>query len=117
MKADGITPPIPPNPCPWLTDWLFEAGPTGAGAMGPVPLGWTEIADWARLTGQDLLPWEARVLRQLSADFAAEMVRAETAEAPAPWQSIEDMARNREAVARQISNTFRALAMAQARKG
>lgn len=119
MRAEGVVPSVPHNPCPWLTDWLFEAGPTGIGAMGPVPLGWQEIAEWARMTGRDLLPWEAQMLRRLSVDFAAEMIRAEAADCPPPWTADQDIVANKEIVARKVKNTFGALALAQqqARKG
>ena len=37
--------------------------------MGLTPLSFSEIAAWANLTGRDLTPWEAALLRRLSRAF------------------------------------------------
>lgn len=113
MKADKIEPDIPPNPMPHLTGWLFEIGPTSSNGMGPVPIGWQEIAAWQELTGNEINPWEARTLRKMSADFVSTMHDAKDKSFPPPFTSAEAIARNRDAVSRQIGIGFKALTMAK----
>lgn len=86
MKKDGITPRMPPNPMPHIMDRLVEIGMTEAAGMGVVPLSWREINEWQRATGVDLAPWEARLLRRLSAEYIAEGHRAELETCPPPWR-------------------------------
>jgi len=113
MKAAGIQPELPPNPLPYITEWLFEVGPTSPGGMGPTAIGWRDLQAWQTLTGVDLMPWEARILRRLSVDFLHEAQDATKPDHPAPW--ISETERNREAVSRKVGNAFKALALA--RKG
>lgn len=113
MKANGIIPALPPNPAPYLTDWLFEIGPTVPNGMGPGPIGWHDLTAWQALSGVDLLPWEAKLMRRLSHDFIAEMSAAKKMDCPDPWLPEEETAANREAVSRQIGNAFKAFAAAQ----
>lgn len=86
MRRNGIKhPPMPANPAPHFTDWLVEMGLSEAAGMGATPLTWKEIAAWCERTCVDLLPWEARLMRRLSADYLAESRRAEAAACPPPW--------------------------------
>lgn len=117
MKAAKITPQLPPNSVPYLTDWLFEIGPTVSGGMGPSPIGWRDMEAWQALTGVELLPWEAKLLRRLSYDFIAQMQDAKKMDCPDPWVPEQDTAANREAVSRQIGNAFKAMIISQKKKG
>jgi hypothetical protein len=45
--------------------------PAQSNGFGPLPLTFTEIAEWTRLTGQELLPWEVDCFRKLSAAYVA----------------------------------------------
>lgn len=87
MKADGITPPMPPNPLPQITGWLIEIGLSEAAGMGVVPLTWREIEAWTAQTGVELTPWQSRLIRRLSADYIGESRRAELETCPAPWRA------------------------------
>lgn len=87
MKRDGITPKMPPNPAPHIIARLIEIGITETTGMGPAPLTWREIAEWQRVTGVALPPWESRLLRQLSLAYIAEGRRAESETCPPPWRS------------------------------
>lgn len=89
MAARGEHIPIPPNPARYLTDWLFEIGPSVPGGMAPAPIGWRDITAWQDLTGVELLPWEARVLRRLSRDFVTASREARERNCPMPWSGIE----------------------------
>lgn len=115
LKAEKLEPDLPPNPMPHLTGWLFEIGPTGSNGMGPVPLSWQEIAAWEHLTGNELDAWEAKTLRALSAEFVSKMNEAKDPAMPAPYASPEAIARNRDAVGRQITHGFSALKLAKSR--
>lgn len=81
-----MTPAMPPNPAPHIIARLIELGITESNGMGPVPISWCEMAEWQRLTGVALDPWEARLLRQLSVAYIAESRRAESEACPAPWR-------------------------------
>ena len=83
-------PDMPPIECgEYLLQYLWEIGPTAAGAMAASPISHIEIAAWSMLVGIALQPWEARILRKLSREFAAELHRAEKMEAQAPWEPVD----------------------------
>lgn len=113
MKADKLTPSLPDNPAPYITDWLMEIGPLASTGMGPAPLGWAEIRAWQDSVGIELDPWEARTIRQLSKEFLTTMHEAKDPTFPAPFQSAQDIERNRGAVDRQLRNTFAAIRMSR----
>lgn len=48
--------------------WFCEiAGARTSNGFGANPISYGEIAAWASLTGQDVSPWEARLLRRVDA--------------------------------------------------
>ncbi|WP_239016837.1 phage tail assembly chaperone [Sphingomonas ginkgonis] len=87
LKKDKISPPMPPNPAPHLINRLIEIGIAETGGMGPSTLSWREIGEWQRLTGVELEPWEARLIRDLSAAYIAEGRLAEDHNCPPPWRA------------------------------
>ena len=89
----------------YLIDWLLEAGPDMPGAMGATPLSWTEIDAWARLTGREVAPWEAELLRHLSIAFVQQYQEAKAIDCPPPWlEKPTDITRDR--VSRQLAAAF-----------
>jgi hypothetical protein len=89
-EDDTYQPDMPPLECgAYLIAYLFEVGPVMSGGMGPVPLTHGELRCWQDNIGLQLQPWEARFLRRLSREYAAEMHRAEKADAPAPWEPTD----------------------------
>ena len=106
MEADGIVPMTPPLPedLPYI-EWLLEIGPTEAGGMGAVAIGWRTLQAWQDCTGILLAPWEARLLRRLSGDWLTENERARKPDCPAPW-SPEPTESSREVVARKMEQLF-----------
>jgi hypothetical protein len=68
------------------------------------------------LTGVDVLPWEARLIRRLSGEFLSQSHKAEKPDCPAPWADDAPLIANREAVSRKLAAEFKAMMMAQ-RKG
>lgn len=70
-----------------LASWLNAVGLSLSGAMGPVPITWSEVAAWASLTGVDPEPWEAEALVDASRAYVSTL--HESADKPAylaPWQ-------------------------------
>ncbi|WP_294353315.1 hypothetical protein [uncultured Sphingomonas sp.] len=90
LKQAKITPKMPPNPAPHIIDRLIEIGTTEAGGMGAVPISWREIVAWQEATWVRLAPWEARLLRRLSAAYLAESKLAESENRSAPWHTGPD---------------------------
>lgn len=91
MKAAKIEPPMPPNPAPYLTNWLFEIGPTMAVGMGEDRLSLRCIADELGAIGVKPLPWEIRLLRRLSGDFLTSRELAKRPDCPPPYGKIEEI--------------------------
>lgn len=79
MRAEGRDPVFPPNPVPFVTDWLLEIGPTKADGMSESSIDWQDMAAWSRLTSIDLTPWEARTLRRMSKAFVRQRKEARKA--------------------------------------
>lgn len=67
-----------------LVTYLFEVGPTINGA----PISHTDIAFWRRNTYTPLDAWEARTLRALSVEYAAESARATDPACPSPTEPV-----------------------------
>lgn len=87
LKRDGIEPKMPPNPMPHLVARLVEIGLVSGGGMGPAPLSWEALDAWQRMTRVALAPWEARLLRSLSAAHIVEASLADDETRPAPWHA------------------------------
>lgn len=116
MRKRGDHVPIPPNPAPYLTGWLFEIGPTVPGGMSPAPLGWLDMAAWQGISGVELLPWEASLIRQLSRVFVSASHDARKRDCPAPWTGIEtadDVERQRSTVDAKLKSIFGGLKPAE----
>jgi hypothetical protein len=107
MRGRGDAPLLPVNPAQYLTEWLFDVGPSSAGAMGEGILAYQDLAAWQSISGVSLLPWEARTLRRLSVEYLAERQKAEEQACPAPYSGeIDDVKVNRDRVAKQVDALF-----------
>lgn len=96
-------PPSPPNPAPYLTDWLFEIGPMTGGDV----IGWLDLTAWQRITGIELTPWEARLIRRLSGEYALECLAARKPDRLMPYSGARDeIAARREALAAKVAAMF-----------
>jgi hypothetical protein len=104
----GGEPDLPPidQEIMYLVGALFDAGPVSAGGMAIAPLTWTEIDAWQRCVGACFAPWEARLIRVLSAEYVNEYNAAAAHDAPMPWIP-ESTTERREKIARHIRNVFR----------
>lgn len=106
-KADGKEPELPElDAGEYLVSHLWDAGPVMHGAAGAVPLSQSEIRAWQDNTGNELQPWEVRLLRRLSADYISASKAAEKPNCPPPWQPTIE-AEQRQKVAKHIRNVLR----------
>jgi len=72
FEVPELTPPEPD--VPWLFahvwTWFWEiSGQRKKGMDGAEPIGWNEISDWSRLTGNELRPEELQMLIDMDAAF------------------------------------------------
>lgn len=111
ITAKGQQPSLPPaGPAAHLIGYLFEAGPTGPGAMGATVLSHVDIAAWQANTGTALQAWEAKALRRLSAEYLAAGHDANDHDCPPFWAPADAMAEQRDTVARSVRSIFGAMA-------
>ena len=109
-QDQGERPLRPPNPATYLTDWLFDVGPTMHAGMGETVITYGELAEWQRQMGLELDPWEAQLLRQLSGAYAAEAYHARKPERIAPYTGVpDDVVNNRDRVVVDIKAAFAGL--------
>lgn len=108
MKSASAAIHLPPNPAPYLTDWWQEIGPVSGGGMGEAPIGWQDIAAWERLTGIELEPWEARVIRRMSGAWLNERESARKPGCPPPYSETHEAVRDQ--VSDQFGAMFKAIA-------
>jgi hypothetical protein len=114
LRAQGAEVPLPPlrEEAEHLVGYLFDVGPVLPAVLGVVPLPYSELQAWQQQSGLDLQPWEVKLLRQLSRDYAIEAKAASDAGRPAPWVAIKRSDAG-DRVARQISLSMRARVLAQ----
>lgn len=110
MQKGGISPLLPPNPAPYLLEWLFDIGPSVSTGMGEAMIGWRDIEAWQSINGVEVQPWEARTLRRLSRDFLNQQYEAKQPGCPAPYSLDEKQVRDR------VADQFKAMVGAM-RKG
>lgn len=90
----------------YLVDYLLEVGPVSAAGMGSDRITCVEISKWMELIGITLAPWEVRLLRRLSGEYAGESHRATAHDCPPPWMA-EPSETDRETVAKGLQSAFR----------
>lgn len=110
QKSRGVLPAMPPVPlhAVYLLDHWQDVGPTGVGAMGETVLSYGEIHAWCDLTGVELEPWEARLLRHLSGEYLGERAAAADPMRLAPWAQVS--AEQKAAAGQRLAQQLNALA-------
>lgn len=88
VKDNGGSITMPPQRCPYLYDWLCQAGPAQAGAMASVGLSAAELQAWSAMAAVDLQPWEFAALQRASRAYCAE--RSDPGDYP-PYGDAEDL--------------------------
>lgn len=84
-EAMATEPEMPECDADYLASYLFEIGPSIAGAMGEGPLTHSEIRAWQNNTGIKLNAWESRMLKRLSHEYLSAAFNAKEPTCPAPW--------------------------------
>lgn len=107
IEANGGTPLFPEVDAAYLIQHWFSVGLTGHGAMGPTALSALELMAWQQGTGVDLVPWEFRVLREMSRAYVAQYHDSEEPACPPPYGE-QAKEYDRDAVAKKISDIFKA---------
>ena len=108
MRREGTSLNLPDNPAPYLVEWLMEIGPTVPTGAGEGPIGYRDMLAWSQITGIELEPWEARLLRSLSAAFVGERYRARKPGCPSPMDDDPEVVQAR--VDQQFANMFKSFA-------
>ena len=72
VESNGGCITMPPQRCPYLLDWLCQAGPAQSGAMALTGLSAAELQAWSTATATALLPWEFRALQRASRAYCSE---------------------------------------------
>ena len=86
-----------------LAAFFQEVGPAASGGMGLMPISFTEIYNWASVTGTTLTGWEAKTLRQMSKAYVAEYNRSDDEHTPPPY---EDREFDRDEVGQKVIEAF-----------
>lgn len=87
---------------------FLDVGPAASGVSGAVPISYTEIEAWARVTGIYLQPWQGKLLRDLSRTYVRSLTKGEDPQSAPPYVDLEK-ARQAE-VSRRVGAVFSALA-------
>lgn len=87
-RANGGDVTLPPQRCPYLFEWLCQAGPAQSGAMGPVGLSASELQAWASCSAIELQPWEFAALQRASRAYCAAYASAD--DCP-PWGGTDGL--------------------------
>jgi hypothetical protein len=62
-----------------------ELGRAQPGYMSAEPLSWTEIGNWANVTGATLTKWELETVRILSCEYVMQLRLSQDENCPAPY--------------------------------
>ncbi len=116
MQDEEADVPLPPCPARFLIDYLLEIGPVVPAGMGSAAIAWRDIAAWRECTAVDLPPWQAQLLRRLSADYLVMSRDAEKLDCPAPWLAEQDVEANRGRVRDKVRSLFGSLAGGRGRR-
>lgn len=107
MQKRGEIPLLPPNPAPYLVDWLFEIGPGGP-MEGPLCI--RHIAADLEALGIEVQPWEAMILRQLSRQYLNESHEARKPDRIPPYSGAKaEIENRRDMVASKVNAAFAGL--------
>lgn len=96
----------------YLVTYLMEIGPVASTGMGVDRISHQEIESWQRQIGVSLAPWEVRLLRRLSGEYAGEAHRATEHNAPRPGLNRPSVDQ-RDALGQSLQNSLRARAQAR----
>jgi hypothetical protein len=103
-EQDGIAPNMPEVEAGgYILSYLFELGPVMPAGMTMGPISFLEIDAWQRMTGIQLLPWEARAIRTLSIAYSNQSSISDKPDCPSPMDGPVEKTE----VAKHIRNLLR----------
>ena len=106
MKANDLSPRMPPLSSEYIISRLLEIGLTEAAGMGLAPLSWQSIQAWQSVMGIRLSRWEARMVRTLSIEYLAFGKKSESENCPPPWHSGVVTEREKEVELSQLQSVL-----------
>jgi hypothetical protein len=109
MERSGEDYHLPECSTPFLVERLLEIGPVLAGPMGSAAFSWRDLQAWQECTGIQLPPWQARMLVDLSREYAAFIQTAEKQDCPPPWSEPPLTEDKRISISRSLRIGFAAL--------
>ena len=68
-----------------MITYLLEVGLYSSNGMGMTPLSWVDIQAWSQLTGSQLTPSEARLMRKLSFIYVSQYNASKDIKCEAPY--------------------------------
>lgn len=91
----------------YLLRWLLDLGLFEHGANGPVAISNKEVIAWQELSGNEVHPWEASLLRKASSDYVGGVLEFQDPNLPQPWvPPVVTQPDYRKALAVRISSAF-----------
>ncbi len=91
-----------------LVELWQEAGSFLNTGMGPVPLTWSEIDAWMRVTKRNVPVWARTLIRNLSETYVQELTEARDPSRPAPF--VDNTYIDRQRVSDGLKKLFRGMA-------
>jgi hypothetical protein len=80
---------MPEMGCPYLFQYLLDAGVFLNTGMGRVPLTWQELESFQKQQGIELSPFELDVIRMASSAFVHQSEAATNPNCPPPLRMVE----------------------------
>ena len=113
IEQKGGTPLFPElDEVAYLVAYWQDLGIVGNGAMGMVPLPYSEIKAWCNGKAISLDPWEFSLIIDMSREYITEYYAAEEPDRPPPYGDPE-LIFDRGSVAKKVSGAFKSFMMAK----
>lgn len=90
--------------CPYLFNFLIQAGAASQSGMGQVPLSWQDLECWQKQHGITLNPWELSIIRRASTVYVEQSQAAVKADCPPPGKVVEQ---DQQKLAQRIKSILR----------
>jgi hypothetical protein len=112
----GITGAAPTMPAieygSHLIEWLQDLRVVQQGDGRLLPVAFTELESWARMTGRRLTWWEAETLSKMSEAYATWSTRAIKADCPSPIDKTPE-----KSVSERIKDNFKSIDTKRLKRG
>ena len=71
-----------------ILDHINEVGLSKAGMSGILPVDWSDIESWVKLTHTVLETWEAKLLMTISREYCYQFNSSSAIDCPAPYKTV-----------------------------